>query len=176
MEQLHPGARWHFRIGGYLGAVFLMIFFGWFLVPLIFALTSIGGSSGVAMVGVVILVLFFVYIILVIALGEIYARLAYNNWRYEFTQDNLRLERGIIWKRYSNIPYERVQNVDINRGIIARACGFSSVHIQTAGYSGYSSRGGRVGAEGYIPAVDMQKAEQIREFVLKKIKGKKQGL
>ncbi len=175
MEQLHPGARWLFRVSGYLMAIFIIVFFGWFLVPLIITLASLGGSSGVAMVTGVMIVLLLFYVILVVAIGEVYARLAYNNWKYEFTPDSLRLERGIIWKRYSNVPYERVQNVDIQRGIIARACGFSSVHIQTAGYSA-GPRGRGIGAEGYIPAVETHKAEEIRTFVLKKIKGKKQGL
>jgi len=41
--------------------------------------------------------------------------------------------------------------------------GFSSIAIQTAGYSAQSY------AEGYIPAVEMNQAEQIRNFVMKKI-------
>ena len=117
---------------------------------------------------------FMLYLLLMIIFGEIYARMTYNRWKYEFTETNLKLERGIIWKGYSNVPYERVQNVDIQRGIIARMLGFSSVHIQTAGFS-YGTRGH--GAEGYIPAVDMAHAEQIRDFLMKKIQHRsKQGL
>jgi len=76
----------------------------------------------------------------------------------------------------SNISYERIQNVDITRGILARMLGFSSVNIQTAGYS-YTPRG-RVASEGYLPAVDMAEAEKIREFVMKKVtkRGRSQGL
>ena len=96
--------------------------------------------------------------------AEIYARMSYNRWFYEFNDDGLKLERGIIWKRYSNVPYQRIQNVDLHRGIIARMFGFTSILIQTAGYSA------RPYAEGYIPAVDMGQAEKIREFVMKKIK------
>jgi membrane protein YdbS with pleckstrin-like domain len=105
--------------------------------------------------------------------------MAYNRWFYEFTKDNLKIERGIIWKRYSNVPYERVQNVDIRRGIIARMLGFSSVMIQTAGYSGaapgWQMRFGRarynsaMNTEGYIPAVDTEGAEKIRDFLMKRI-------
>ena len=117
-----------------------------------------------------------VYIIFTIIIAEIYAHLAYNNWLYEFTEDHLKKESGIIWKKYSNIPYERVQNVDISRGIIARMLGFSTVNVQTAGYS-YNPNGG-VFSEGYIPGVNMQEAEKIREFLMSKItkKGRNQGL
>jgi putative membrane protein len=96
--------------------------------------------------------------------------MAYNRWFYEFTDTQLRVEKGIIWKRYSNIPYQRVQNVDITRGIIARICGFSSVNIQTAGYSVPANARGH--SEGYIPAVDVKEAEKIREFLMKKINKK----
>ena len=75
----------------------------------------------------------------------------------------------MIWKTYSNVPYERVQNVDIRRGIIARIFGFSSVNIQTAGYSGYVRGGYAYGSEGYIPALDMGEAERVRDFLMKRI-------
>jgi len=100
--------------------------------------------------------------------------MAYNRWFYEFTPTNLKLERGIIWKRYSNIPYERVQNIDIHRGILARILGFSTVDIQTAGFHMVSS-GRRGMSEGHIPALSIDNAEKIREFLMKKI-GRKQGL
>ncbi len=124
--------------------------------------------------GILILIIFI--IIFTIVASEIYARLAYKNWKYEFTPTNLKIERGIIWKRYSNIPYERVQNVDIYRGILARILRFSSVMIQTAGYSVGYGRHGRVRPEGYLPAVGMEEAEKIRNFLIKKIVKSKGGL
>jgi membrane protein YdbS with pleckstrin-like domain len=99
----------------------------------------------------------------VVVVSEIFARMSYNRWFYDFTGEGLRIERGIIWKRYSNIPYERIQNVDIHRGIIARMLGFSSLMIQTAGYSA------RARAEGNLPALDVVKAEDLRKFVMNKI-------
>ena len=101
--------------------------------------------------------------------------MSYNRWFYEFNDNGLRLERGIIWKRYSNVPYERIQNVDVHRGIIARMLGFSAVFIQTAGYSYGGGQG--LGSEGYLPAVSKEEAEKIRDFVMKKIsKRSSQGL
>ncbi len=164
--QLHPGARWLFRFRGYFGAIILMMFGGWFIFPALFALLGIKSVTNLSGAIIVFLIygLFFIFTIIIIA--EIYARMAYNRWFYEFTDSNLKLERGIIWKRYSNVPYERVQNVDIHRGILARILGFSSVMIQTAGYS----MGGRgMHIEGYLPAVDIDAAEKIRDFLMKKI-------
>lgn len=174
-KQLHQGAKWLFRIRAYLTIFILGFFISWFIGPIFVILGAIvfsGSASSNAIGGVLIGILLFIifYIILIIIIGEIYSRMSYSRWFFEFTEDNLKIEKGIIWKRYSNVPYERVQNVDIQRGIIARILGFSSVMIQTAGYSATAR------TEGYIPAVDVQEAEKIREFLMKKIRKKGQGL
>ncbi len=174
-KQLHPGAKWSFRFGMYWGFLFLSIFLGWFMmVPLLVL------SKAISIIWLAGFVFFVLYIAIVIAIAEIYARMAYNRWFYEFTPNNLKIERGIIWKHYSNIPYERVQNVDIHRGILARMLGFSSVMIQTAGLSGYSGMGyrgyGSMMSEGYIPAVSEKEAESIREFLMKRISKRGRGL
>jgi len=171
-KQLHSGAKWIFRLGVFWTAIFLAIFLGSFLIPMMigFEFLSTTNILGAA-------IIFMILIIFTMALGEIWVRMAYNNWSYEFTDSNLRQERGVIWKTYSNVPYDRIQNIDIRRGIIARILGFSSVHIQTAGYS-VSPNGAGYGAEGYIPAVEIKEAENIRDFIIKKVhKGKgRQGL
>jgi len=163
MNQLHSGAKWSFRISGYVVFLFFGFLFGmWLLVPL----------SILALSGKILFTFIILYVIVAIILSEIYARMAYARWFYEFDKEGLKLERGIIWKKYSNIPYGRIQNIDINRGIIARLLSFSTVSIQTAGYSHPSRRR----AEGYIPAVGMKEADKIRNFVMKKIRGNRQGL
>ena len=164
-NHLHPGAKWSFRFRTYGFFVFLTFFILWisFAIVLRFNINIFG--------------ILLIYIIIVIIVGEIYARMAYSRWFYEFTNTEIKLERGIIWKKYSNIPYERIQNVDITRGIIARMLGFSSLNIQTAGYSMPVGRYGGYHSERYIPAVDLNKAEEIRSFIMKKIaKRKSQGL
>ena len=174
-QQLHPGAKWSFRLGVYWGFLFLLIFFGWFMIPIILSLDKVLGGTA-AFIWSAVLVFFILYIAIIIAIAEIYARMAYNRWFYEFTGTNLKIERGIIWKHYSNIPYERVQNVDIHRGILARMLGFSSVMIQTAGFSGYPGRGYSMMSEGFIPAVSEKEAESIREFLMKRISKRGRGL
>ena len=173
MEQLHPGAKWLFRLRGYAGAIFLLIFLSWFIIPAISVIASLILGIGINAILFIVIFSLIVFIFLVIIIAEIYARMAYNRWFYEFTPSNLKIEKGIIWKKYSNIPYERVQNVDITRGVIARIIGFSSINIQTAGYSG-GGRGMPV-SEGYIPAVSQEAAEKIRGFLMKKIGKRSKG-
>jgi len=165
-KQLHPGAKWLFRVNAIFGGIiFALIISSW-----VFGFFNV--FNGDSMVGVIVTCIVF-FLIVLIVLVEVYARFSYRFWLYEFTQDQLRIERGIIWKKYSNIPYQRIQNVDITRGVVARICGFSSVNLQTAGYS-MPARGSPSGfSEGYLPAVSIAEAEQIREMIIKKISKRK---
>ncbi|MAG07253.1 hypothetical protein CMI46_00360 [Candidatus Pacearchaeota archaeon] len=165
MKHLHPGAKWLFRMAGYVTVFFLWIFIGVYV--------SVALAYFNMWLAIISLIL---TLTLAIALGEIYARMSYNRWLYELGKESLKLERGIIWKKYSNIPYQRVQNVDIHRGVIARMLGFSTVDIQTAGmHMSYGRYGSRARSEGHIPAVSIQEAEDIRELLMKKI-GKRHGM
>lgn len=163
MKQLHPGARWIFRIRTYIGLLVFSVMCFWFIIPLIFGMFKANNSSAFALTFTLLAFMFFAVIIF----AEVYARMTYSRWFYEFKNDGLRIEKGIIWKRYSNIPYDRIQNVDIQRGIFARMLGFSTINIQTAGYSA------RAQAEGNIPAVEVQEAEKIRDDLMKKIAKRK---
>lgn len=166
MKKLNAGAKWIFRMRSYFSLAILSFFLfysfsGGFLLLSIFK-NNLGLLKAIPY-------FIFINILGIIIVGEIYAKMAYNRWMYEFTPTNFKKESGIIWKRYSNIPYGRVQNVDITRGILARFFGFSTVMIQTAGYS-YGGRYGTM-SEGYIPAVSPEEAEHIRDFLMKKAHG-----
>lgn len=165
MNKLHPGAKWIFRMNFYYYFLGIIIFFTVFS----FAFLRLIQSALIFFIPLAV-------IFLIIIFGEIYAQLSYNRFLFEIGHGQIKIEQGIIWKRYSSIPYERIQNVDIHRGIIARLIGFSSLDIQTAGYSGNYQYGFRINgrrtrkSEGYLPAIDPDGAEKIREFVVKKIK------
>lgn len=167
MNKLHPGAKWNFRIGGFFSFLFVSFFLSMFFGGLIVSIAMKGDFR----FNPIIFVYAFFAVFLLVIFTEIYARLSYKFFKYEFGSEQLRIEQGIIWKKYSNIPYQRIQNIDITRGIIARLCGFSSINIQTAGYS-MPMNGRGAHSEGYIPAVSRSEAEKIREFVIKKISKK----
>ena len=77
------------------------------------------------------------------------------------------------------IPYDRIQNVDIYRGILARLLGLSDLNIQTAGMSAIINRYGVSGggAEGRLPALSREVAEQLRDELIQRARqSKNQGL
>ena len=109
----------------------------------------------------------------------IWAKLTYHFYRYELVDAGFRKELGVIYKKYVTIPYDRIQNVDIYRGILARMLGLSDLNIQTAGMSATVSRYGArgIGAEGRLPALSRETAEQLRDELIQRARqSKNQGL
>ncbi|QSG10912.1 putative membrane protein YdbS, contains bPH2 (bacterial pleckstrin homology) domain [Halapricum desulfuricans] len=91
--------------------------------------------------------------VLVATLGVGHALLLYRSWSYEVREDSMLLDRGVITRIRTVVPYVRVQHIDTSRGPIERAVGLSSLVVYTAG-----SRGADVTIPGLRPreATDLQ--------------------
>ncbi|MBI4148702.1 PH domain-containing protein [Candidatus Woesearchaeota archaeon] len=171
MQQLHPSARWVFRTSVYqwlipmLAIIAIVAFVA--LVIVVFpseGQTEVSQEDAALSRTMMILAGFAALATIIGGLlsSEVYARMAYERYLYDLTKEGLIIERGIVWKKHVTIPYDRIQNVDIERGILARLLNFSSVSIHTAGYSGG-------GPEGYLPALDVATADQMRGALLRRI-------
>ena len=80
---------------------------------------------------------------------------------------------------HEQFPYERIQNVDIYRGIFTRLLGLSDLQIQTAGMSATIGRYGAFGvaAEGRLPGISKEEAETLRDELIRRARGhKNQGI
>jgi|AntRauTorckE6833_2_1112554.scaffolds.fasta_scaffold47543_2 uncharacterized membrane protein YdbT with pleckstrin-like domain len=110
--------------------------------------------------------IFGIIVVLLLILG--YTILWVKLFRYEVAPNEFKKEYGVISKSYTSIPYQRIQNVDIKRSLLQRMLGISSVKIQTAG-SELSK------AEGRIPGIDKQLAEEVREEILSKSRTDRQA-
>lgn len=174
MNKLHPKAVWLFFFHSAIALFFLVPFL--IFVP---GFAFLVGATQV--VGGVEVFLIFLPIIMLVFIGGnllfayLIAHLTYENWKYQMSDNAVKIEKGIIWKKYISIPYERIQNVDIYRGVFARMLGLSDLQIQTAGYSAPTPYA--AGTEGRLPGLDQKVAEQLRDDLIKKIKSpSKQGL
>jgi len=90
----------------------------------------------------------------VLAVGVVYVLVKYRVWRFEVREDDLYLERGVLTRVNTVVPFVRVQHVDTQRGPIERAAGLSSVVVYTAG-----SRG----ADVTIPGLTPDRADALQE-------------
>lgn len=159
MKQLDPKAIWLFFISFILRWLYILIFLGFF----IFAL-----NQGVILPFKTKIIWLALPLFLIILF--IWAKLSYHFCRYELADKGFKKELGVIYKKYVTIPYERIQNVDIYRGIWARILGLSDLHIQTAGMSSIG-RYNQAGAfsEGRLPGLAKQEAERLREELINRV-------
>jgi len=151
-QKLDPKAVWVFFLRSLWVALFLAVWGGIFL----------GFFLGLG---------FLVLVIVLILIGLAYgwAVMSYNAYRYELTQEGFKKESGVIWKKYVTIPYERIQNVDIHRGVIARMLGLSELQIFTAGMGGTK-------AEGELPGLSTEMAEQLSAELVRRAKSTRSGV
>ena len=159
MERLNPKAVWVFFARFVFAGIPFFVFFALFLIRSGFAFRI----GWLIIVGAAYLLLCFGW-----------ANLTYRFWRYQMAEKAFKKEHGVIWKKYVSIPYGRIQNVDIRRGVIERLLGLSSLQIQTAGYSFGGKKGIR--AEGYLPGLSREKAEEIRESLVNRVREENPGL
>jgi len=91
----------------------------------------------------------------------------YSSITYILTNDEIVVERGVWWKRKSFVPYNRITNINVVQGPVARRFGLGTVRVQTAGFSGGGSAGGRV-AEAVIMGI--KNFEEIRNAIMDFVK------
>lgn len=80
-----------------------------------------------------------------------------RSYAFVLRDDVFYKESGIITKKFTSIPYDRIQNVDLERDIFDRILGLSKVRIETAG---------SLALEGSLPGVGMSDAERLRDDLL----------
>lgn len=91
----------------------------------------------------------------------IWAVLTYHFYRYELSEIGFKKESGVLYKRYVTIPYNKIQNIDIHQGVLARLLNISDLKIQTAGSTTVSNVYGD--AEGILPGISMVEAQNLRD-------------
>ncbi|WP_425487813.1 PH domain-containing protein [Natronomonas salina] len=107
-----------------------------------FAFLPVGG----AWVGAAVFTVLFV-------VGIVFSVLRYRTWSYEVREDSLYLERGVVTRVRTVVPYVRIQHVDASRGPLERVFGLATTVVYTAG-----SRGADVSIPGLTPerSTDLQ--------------------
>lgn len=80
----------------------------------------------------------------------------YQRFEYELTADTFDIRSGVLSRRAREIPYRRIQNVDISRNVVQRLLGIAAVGFETAG--------GRQ-TEGEIRYVSVLEAERLQEEI-----------
>ena len=88
----------------------------------------------------------------------IWPSLEYRYFRYGLREEDLVVQQGVLFRRWSAIPRNRIQHVDTHQGPLERIAGVASLRLYTA--AGMS-------ADGSIPGLEEEKAEELRDALTK---------
>jgi putative membrane protein len=83
-------------------------------------------------------------------------------WRhFEFRvgANEIRIDSGIFSRTHRSIPFDRIQDVDISQGVLARLFGIAKVKLETGGSSGPKAD------EGVLQAIPLKRAEDLRNLI-----------
>lgn len=58
----------------------------------------------------------------------------YGDFGVEVKNDELIISRGIFEKKRITVPYNRIQAIYVNEGVLRQPLGYASVHLESAGY------------------------------------------
>lgn len=94
----------------------------------------------------------------------------YDTVIYKLTNSEIIWRRGVWFRNTGIVPYNRITNVDISQGPVSRMLSISSLHIQTAGYSGQKQG---FGNDAEIRLEGVEQSEELREMIISFVRGRK---
>ena len=85
---------------------------------------------------------------------------------YQLRDDDLLFRRGILFQRFTSVPYGRMQLIDINRGPVGRLLGLADLKFVTAAAS----------TNVEIPGLPEADAAELRDLLVELAESRRAGL
>ena len=87
------------------------------------------------------------------ALALWFARNRFRSWAYQERDEDLIVERGVLIRRLSVVPYGRMQFVDVTAGTVDRIFRLATVRLHTAAAA----------SDARIPGLEREEAARLRD-------------
>jgi putative membrane protein len=132
----------------------------------LFLLTGLGGSlrgvaGGYVAIGYLAVsgrwATAFFGMLALIAIMAIGIFLYWHRFEFRVGANEIRIDSGILSRTHRSIPFDRIQDVDITQGPLARLLGLARVKFETGASAGQE--------EGVLQAIRLERAEQLRTLV-----------
>lgn len=107
-----------------------------------------------------VLILIISAIVLLIVWSATVTVLGFPRKGYLLRENDISFKKGLIAFKQTSVPFNRIQHVEVNQGILAKVLKLSSVKIYTAG--GTSS-------DLSIPGLPVETAHKLKAFLSEKI-------
>jgi len=87
------------------------------------------------------------------------ALLRWLNFSFRVGEREIRIDSGLLNRTHRSIPFDRIQDVTVEQGPLARAMGLARVRFETGGSSGSKED------DGSLAAIPLERAAAIRDLV-----------
>jgi len=87
------------------------------------------------------------------AVAELFVRRRVRAWSYAEREDDLLVQRGVLFSRLSVVPYGRMQFIDVTAGPVERSFGLATVRLHTAAAA----------SDARIPGLSRDEAARLRD-------------
>ena len=94
------------------------------------------------------------YVVYSLIRAWVWPVLEYRYYRYAVRDNDLIVQQGVLFRKWSTIPLHRIQHVDTRQGPLERMIGIASLQLYTAA---------GMHADGSIPGLDTEEAENLRD-------------
>lgn len=95
----------------------------------------------------------------ILVLGVAGTIIYWTRFQFRVGEDEIRIDSGVLSRRHRSIPFDRIQDVDIVQGPLARVLGLAEVKFETGAGEGRRSE------EGVLHSIALRRAEEIRRLV-----------
>lgn len=85
--------------------------------------------------------------------------LYWRRFEYRVGANEIRIDSGILNRTHRSIPFDRIQDVDISQGPVARLLGLARVEFETGGSAGANND------DGALAAIALPRAEALRDQI-----------
>ena len=82
--------------------------------------------------------------------------------KYALRERDIIYQSGLLWRRYTVLPFNRVQHAEVQQGPVERLFELSKLKIYTAGGSG---------SDMIISGLPLDRAQNIKHFILHQTSG-----
>ena len=105
------------------------------------------------------LLLGFLYICQRTVYALIWPSFEYAYFRFELRENDLLLQQGVLFRKWSSIPLHRIQHVDTHQGPLERIVGLVTLQLYTAAGTTH---------DGSIPGLIPKRAMALQEQIIQK--------
>lgn len=121
----------------------------WFIPSALYVLVTLSSGISWLIFGLISFAAFIMFVISIMIIPSI----RWKRWRYDVSDREIDLYRGIIVRKRTLVPINRIQHVDTRQGPVYRRFGLSSVTVSTAATTHE------------VPALDDATADDLRDKI-----------